>query len=106
MPMEYVPPELKDIPDYYPSIRQGAATADLDGNLWILPNTSAQSRNGELVYDVVNVKGDFHRVRLPVGRSIAGFGKGGVVFLLSGDRASGFYLERTRLPAGAKAPPR
>jgi hypothetical protein len=102
MPVEYVPPELKDIPDYYPSIRISAAIADLDGNLWILPNTSAQSRNGELVYDVVNVKGDFHRVRLPVGRSIVGFGKGGVVYLESGDRTDGFYLERTRLPGGAK----
>jgi hypothetical protein len=102
-PVEYVPPELKDVPDYYPSIRISAAIADLDGNLWILPNTSAQSRNGELVYDVVNVKGDFHRVRLPVGRSIVGFGKGGVVYLESGDRTDGFYLERTRLPGGAKA---
>ena len=93
------PPELSgDIPDYYPSVRVSAAIADLDGNLWILPNTSAQSRNGELVYDVVNPKGDFHRVRLPVGRSIAGFGKGGVIFLQGGDRASGFSLERARMP--------
>ena len=92
-------PPLSEIVDYYPPIRRGAAMSDLDGNLWILPTSSAQSRNGELVYDVVNVKGDFHRVRLPVGRSIAGFGKGGVVYLQSGDKTNGFYLERTRLPA-------
>jgi hypothetical protein len=96
--MKYVPPALKDIPDYYPSVRMGAAIADMDGNLWILPTTSAQSRHGELIYDVVNPKGDFRRVRVPEGRSIAGFGKGGVVFLQSGDRATGFYLERTRVP--------
>ena len=98
-PVEYIPPDLKDLPDYYPAIRQNAAMPDLDGNLWILPTWSAQSKQGELVYDVVNVKGDFRRVRVPLGRSIAGFGRGGVVYLQSGDRASGFYLERTRLPA-------
>jgi hypothetical protein len=102
LPMEYIPPALKDIPDYYPSVRASAAIADRDGNLWILPNSTAQSKHGELVYDVVNPKGDFHRVRLPDGRSIAGFGKGGVVFLLSGNRATGFYLERTRLDANRK----
>ena len=52
----------------------------------------------KLVYDVVNPKGDFRRVRIPLGRSIAGFGKGGVVYLQSGDFANGFYLERSRLP--------
>lgn len=106
LPMEYVPPALKDIPDYYPSVRISAAIADLDGNLWILPNSSAQSKHGELVYDVVNPRGDFRRVRVPLGRSIAGFGKGGVVYLQSGDITNGFYLERTRLPAGVKASPK
>ncbi|HYV96994.1 MAG TPA: hypothetical protein VE967_06045, partial [Gemmatimonadaceae bacterium] len=94
--IEYVP--LKEIPDYYPPIRQGAARADMDGNLWILPTTSAQSKNGELVYDVVNKNGDiFERVRIPAGRSIVGFGKGGIVYLQSGSRANGFSLERTQL---------
>jgi hypothetical protein len=94
---EYVP--LNQIADYYPPIRAGAAKADLDGNLWILPTTSAQSKNGELVYDLLNPKnGLVERVRIPLGRSIAGFGKGGVVYLLAGDRTNGFYLERTQLP--------
>jgi hypothetical protein len=98
---------LKDIPDYYPAVRTSSAIPDVDGNLWILPTTSARSRNGELVYDVVNLKGElFQRVRLPLGRSIVGFGKGGVVFLQSGDRTNGFYLERARLPAATKSPPR
>ena len=89
---------LSEIPDYYPPIRQNSAIADLDGNLWILTTTTAQSKHGELVYDVTNPKkGLFERVRMPVGRSIAGFGKGGVIYLQSGDRAGGFYLERVKL---------
>lgn len=97
--MEFVP--LSEIPDYYPPIRRNSSMPDLDGNLWILPTTSAQSQHGELVYDVVNPKkGLFERVRMPVGRSIAGFGKGGVVYLQAGDRTSGFYLERAKLDVG------
>jgi hypothetical protein len=98
MLVQYVAPALTEIFDFYPPIRFGALMPDLEGNLWILPTSSAQSKAGELVYDVVNVKGDFHRVRVPVGRSIAGFGKEGVVFLLSGDRTTGFSLEKTKLP--------
>ena len=94
--IEFVP--LKEIADYYPAIRSGAARADLDGNLWILPTTSAQSKAGELVYDVVNSKGElFQRVRLPVGRSIAGFGRQGVVYLMHRDTAKGWFLERTKI---------
>ena len=90
---------LSEIADYYPSIRSGALTPDLDGNLWILPTTSKQSQHGELVYDVVNAKGElFERVRLPLGRLVAGFGKGGIVYMTSGDRKSGFVLERTWVP--------
>lgn len=101
-PREVIP--LDQIADYYPAIRSGAVTADLDGNLWILPTTSTQSRNGELVYDVVNSKGELHeRVRLPAGRLLVGFGNGGVVYLVSGSRESGFHLERTTLPSPAGA---
>jgi hypothetical protein len=93
-----VPPA--ELPDYVPPIRLGAAKADADGNLWILPTTSAQSVAGELVYDVVNVRGElFERVRVPLGRSIAGFGKGGVVYLQSGSIADGFRVEKTRIVA-------
>jgi hypothetical protein len=95
--IEIVP--FKDIADYYPPIRREAAMADRDDNLWILPSTSAQSRNGELVYDVVNEKdGVLRRVRLPLGRALAGFGPGGVVFLVHGSMRDGFVLERTQVP--------
>ena len=100
--IEFVP--LKDIADYYPAIRQGAAKADLDGNLWILPTTSAQSKAGELVYDVMNNKGElFQRVRLPIGRSIAGFGHSGVVYLMYRDGTAGWALERTKILNNARA---
>jgi hypothetical protein len=78
------------MPTYHPPIRPSAVRADRDNNLWILPTTSADAK-GSLVYDVVNRKGElFQRVQLPPGTVIAGFGKGGVVFLLqpAGDKWS------------------
>lgn len=88
---------LSELPDYYPPIRQGAALGDADGNLWILPATSARSKAGELVYDVVNNQGELvERGRLPVGRSIAAFGRAGVVYLVSKE-ASGWRLERAQM---------
>ena len=99
--MRLLPPEVisaDKIADYYPPLRSGAAMADRDGNLWLLPTTSSQSRQGELVYDVVNAGGQlFQRVRVPLGRLIVGFGQGGVVYMTSGDRAAGYTLERTKL---------
>jgi hypothetical protein len=93
---EFVSP--KSIADFYPAIRPGATLPDRDGNLWILPATSARSLHGELVYDVVNAKGElFRRVRAPIGRAVGGFGRGGVVFLISGDPGGGVRLERTKL---------
>jgi hypothetical protein len=89
---------LSEIPDYYPPIHRNAAMPDLDGNLWVLTTTTAQSQHGELVYDVLNpARGLYQRVRMPIGRSIAGFGRGGVVYLQSGDRAGGFTLERVKV---------
>ena len=88
---------LSEIPDYWPPIRLNAAKADLDHNVWILPTTSAQSKNGELVYDVVNNRGEMtERVRVPAGRSIAGFGKHGVVYLMYRDD-NGWVIEKTNV---------
>lgn len=89
---------LADVPDYVPPFRAGAVRADRDGNIWILPTTSAQSNAGELVYDVINrTAGLFERVRVPKGKSIVGFGRGGVVYLASGDAKNGYHLEQTRV---------
>jgi hypothetical protein len=99
--IEFVP--LSEIGDYYPPIRAGAAKADADGNLWVLPTTSAQSKAGELVYDVINNRAALkERVRVPAGRSIAGFGKGGVVYLMFRDAANDWHLERTTVVGVAR----
>jgi hypothetical protein len=96
MQMEFVP--LNEIPDYYPPIRMGAVKADFEGNLWILPYTSAQGGAKGLVYDIVNRKGElYQRVQLPEKRSLAGFGPGGIVYLMTGDVKDGFYLERVKV---------
>jgi len=93
--LEFVP--LSQIGDDQPPIRSGAVRPDLDNNLWILPATSAQSRNGELVYDIVNREGQLtHRVRIPLGHSIAGFGHNGIVFLMAKE-ADKWVLKRTKV---------
>jgi hypothetical protein len=83
-----------EVPDYYPPIRAGAVSADLDGNVWILPNTSTRADSGRVVYDVVNRTGElFERVQLPAGRSIAGFGPNGAVYMMWRDAAEAWHLE-------------
>lgn len=79
-----------------------ALIPDADGNLWILPSGMPPASQSA-VYDVINSKGQLtQRVRIPAGRSIAGFGKGGVVYLLGGDRSNGFFLERTGIVGAAR----
>src|SRR5262249_57874851 len=91
------------VADYDPPIAVGGTLSDRDGNLWILPRKTKLALHGELVYDVVNSKGElFERVRVPAGRAIAGFDPGGVVYLTTGDLSSGYTLERTTLSAAKK----
>ncbi|MEP6764078.1 MAG: hypothetical protein ABJB66_07200 [Gemmatimonadaceae bacterium] len=94
--ISFVP--LNEISDYVPPIALGAAKPDADNNLWILPTTSTQAKGG-LLYDVVNRKGELvERVQLPKDRVVAGFGKGGVVYLAKFDAASKLWtLERCRI---------
>jgi hypothetical protein len=90
---------LDQMPTYHPPIRPGSVRADRDNNLWILPTTSSDAKNG-LLYDVVNRKGElYQRVQLPAGAVIAGFGKGGLIYLLqpAGDKWS---LSRARVSFG------
>ncbi|MEP6491182.1 MAG: hypothetical protein ABJF01_00800 [bacterium] len=92
-PMTFVSPS--ELPDYRPVFTQGATRADLDGNLWI--RTSA-TRNGAIagpIYDVVNRKGEVtDRIQVPSGRTIVGFAKGGIVYMMARDD-KGAWLERT-----------
>jgi len=75
-----VPP--KYLPDYYPPLPVGSQVrVDLDGNLWIMPSTSIQAKDG-LLYDVVNRNGEIvERVQLPGGRNLHGFAPGGIIYL-------------------------
>lgn len=89
---------LNEISDYFPPMQAGAVRADLENNVWILPTTTAQSQGGEFVYDVVNRKGELReRVRLPAGRSIAGFGRGGAIYMMWRDPQRGWFIERTHV---------
>ena len=48
------------------------------------------------IYDVVNRKGELvDRVQVSSGRTIVGFGKGGVVYMMARDD-KGAWLERTK----------
>jgi hypothetical protein len=67
--------------------------SDRDGNVWIEPDGA--SSYVARVYDVVNGQGQLvRRIRVPAGKSIVGFGRGGVVYTVSGDSHTGFILER------------
>lgn len=86
--VDFVP--LNKIPDFEPPIQPGAMKADLDGNLWIVPRTSASAQGGVL-YDVVNRKGDIvERVQFPKGYALAGFGPGGALYVLRVEGKTGF----------------
>jgi hypothetical protein len=108
------PMEPTDIPEYMPAI-QGTADvlrADADNRLWIRPKqtiVSAAAPAGLAVtspglsvappgtiYDIVDRKGALiDRVQIPAGKTLVGFGPGGIVYLTSRD-ASKTILERAK----------
>jgi hypothetical protein len=84
-----------ELPDYRPAFGAGAARADLEGNLWIRTSATRTGAIAGPIYDVVNRAGALvDRVQVPAGRSIVGFGKGGVVYMLARDD-KGAWVERT-----------
>jgi hypothetical protein len=93
-PLAFV--SINEMPDYRPAFSQGAARADIDGNLWV--RTSAVrtgSVGGGPIYDVINRKGEvIDRLQVPAGRQIVGFGKGGVVYMQARDDKAA-WIERT-----------
>lgn len=98
LPMNITFVDAKTLPDYYPAFRAGAVRADLDNNVWVLPTTTLAASEGGLVYDVLDDKGVLRRrVRMPAGRSIAGFGKNGVVYLMAREPNGEWFVERSRL---------
>jgi hypothetical protein len=85
------------MPSELPPFRSGAVKADADANVWVLTTNSDGVSAGESLFDVVNAqRGLFQRVRVAAGRTIVGFGRGGVVFLKRRD-AAGWVLERARI---------
>lgn len=85
-----------ELPDYKPAFFAGAVRADADGNLWIrtIPTKAVP---GGPVYDVIGRNGALvERVQLPEGRTILGFGPGGVVYLAAREGGS-TYLEKARI---------
>lgn len=72
---------LSEMADYPSPFQRFSIKPDEDGNLWVLPTVTSLAQGG-LLYDVINKKDGLHeRVQLPAGYALAGFGKGGVVYL-------------------------
>ncbi len=81
-----------ELPDYAPPFAAGSALGDADGNVWI---RTTNVYDGGSVYDIVNPQGKLvDRVLLPPGRVIAGFGKGGVVYMGVRVNETGVRLEK------------
>ena len=93
-PLVFVAPS--ELPDYRPAITAGSARADVDGNVWIRTSATRAGSVAGPIYDVVNRKGELvDRIQIPSGRSIVGFGKGGVVYMMARDD-KGAWIERTK----------
>ena len=84
-----------ELPDYRPAFSQGAARADEDGNLWVRTSATRAGAIAGVIYDVINAQGALvDRLQLPAGRTIAGFAKGGIVYMVARDK-TGAWIERT-----------
>ena len=84
-----------ELPDYRPPFGQQSALGDLDGNLWV--RTTAPAQNGGALYYVISRNNEIiDRIELPQGRILAGFGKGGLIYLGFRDAEAKAYLEVTR----------
>ena len=91
-PINMVP--ISELPDYAPAFAPGSARGDLDGNLWL---RTSKVVNGGSQYDVLNGKGELvDRVMMPAGRVIAGFGRGGLVYMGVRD-STGVRLEAAKV---------
>ena len=88
---------INELPDYRPVFTQaGSVKADADDNIWIRTSATRAGAIAGAIYDVVNRKGEIvDRVQVPAGRTIVGFGKGGVVYMMARDD-KGAWIERTK----------
>lgn len=92
-PINMVP--VNEMSDYAPPFTPGAALGDADGNLWV---RTTRGINGGAIYDIISPKGELTtRVQMLPGRVIAGFGRGGIVYM--GIREEGgVRLEAAKAP--------
>jgi hypothetical protein len=88
---------INELPDYRPPFGgAGAVRADADDNVWVRTSAKRAGAIAGPIYDVIDRKGEIvDRVQVPAGRTILGFGKGGVVYMLARDD-KGAWLERTK----------
>jgi hypothetical protein len=90
-----------ELPDYQPAFLATSARADLDGNIWILTIPTKPQPAGA-VYDILNKDGQaVDRVLIPEGRTILGFGPGGVVYLAVREGPASAIGAAGALPTGA-----
>lgn len=86
-----------ELPDYQPPFFAGAARADAEGKLWVRTIPTKGIAGGP-VYDVLDRTGALvDQVQVPAGRTIVGFGPGGIVYLTSRDANGATILERARV---------
>lgn len=86
-----------ELPDYRPPFLAQAALGDLDGNLWVRTTAAPNGDGGALYYVIDSADNVVDRVQVPQGRIIAGFGKGGVVYLAFRDTEGRAFLETVRV---------
>jgi hypothetical protein len=84
-----------ELPDYRPPFTAGSSLGDLDGNLWVR-TTLPVGEHGPIYYVIDRAFTVVDRVQLPQGRTIAGFGSGGVIYLAFRDLEGNNRLESTR----------
>jgi hypothetical protein len=92
-PVNLVP--ASELPDYRPPFTAGSSVGDLDGNLWV--RTSLPVGEHGPIYYVINTAFEvIDRVQLPQGRMVAGFGKGGMIYLAFRDLEGNNRLESAK----------
>jgi hypothetical protein len=90
-PINMVP--ISELPDYKPVFGNGSVRADMDGRLWVRTIPTKPTPGGA-IYDVIDKEGKLvDKIQVPAGTTIAGFGKGGIVYLGVRD-ASGIHVQR------------
>ncbi len=88
-------PDASELPDYRPAFGVGSVRADMDNRIWVR-TTAVLQAGGGAIYDVIDKAGKrVDRVQVPVGVTIAGFGRGGVVYYAERD-SSGTHLKKTK----------